>query len=291
MAPKRYAAHVAGLDQLDRRRGQLRAISRSVSSSVAGGPRAALPLVHGLHPGNRDLMALGDQIGGQLLRRRHPVGPAVAPGEQVGHGSHGEVGRRHRLQVVPGDRERHGYARTDARTVGADHCRAARSSRVEEHLAVAVLADEGGGGQVRVEPFGPGDDRAGGGGHILHPDLGLEGDEDMQSFGSAGLRRTRQPCVVQYALHEPGRTNSQGEAGGSILGGRRIQVEHQMGLPVPAIPPHQGGVVLDRPLVGEPHQGAPVYPPARTGSPAWRSRPRSRRSAPTQGCTSAGSSA
>ena len=29
-----------------------------------GGPRAALPLVHGLHSGDRNLVALGDQIGG-----------------------------------------------------------------------------------------------------------------------------------------------------------------------------------------------------------------------------------
>jgi len=114
----------------------------------ASGPRAPFSLVHGLDPRDRDLVTLGDQINRQRLGRGHPVGPGVAPTEQIGRRMQGEVGRRHGLQLVPFQREGHGHPRSDARAVGADHGRAAGSGRVEEHLAVAVLADEGRGRQI-----------------------------------------------------------------------------------------------------------------------------------------------
>ena len=44
----------------------------------AAGAGAALALVHGLHPGDRDGVALVDQVGGQRLRRGHRLGPRVA---------------------------------------------------------------------------------------------------------------------------------------------------------------------------------------------------------------------
>ena len=42
------------------------------------------------------------------------------------------------------------------------------------------------------------------------------------------------------------------------VGAGRIQVEHQVGGPVPGVGPHQRRVVLDGPLVGEPQQGSPI---------------------------------
>jgi hypothetical protein len=63
--------------------------ARLTAAPVPGPP---LALVHGLHAGDRDGVALRDQISGKRLRRRHLPGPRVsAAGRQPRHGVHGEV--------------------------------------------------------------------------------------------------------------------------------------------------------------------------------------------------------
>ena len=58
-----------------------RAIARELTSRVSGvvgvapGLGPALALVHGQHPGDRDVVALGDQVGGQRLRARASARP------------------------------------------------------------------------------------------------------------------------------------------------------------------------------------------------------------------------
>ena len=64
-------------------------------------------------------------------------------------GVHGEVGRRHVVEVVPADGERHGHAGPDPRAVGGDHGGPADPGRVDEHLAAAVLLHERGRGDRR----------------------------------------------------------------------------------------------------------------------------------------------
>src|SRR5690242_1692879 len=49
---------------------------------AAAGAGAPLALVHRLHPGDRDRVALLDQVAAQPLRRRHLPRPRVAGGEQ-----------------------------------------------------------------------------------------------------------------------------------------------------------------------------------------------------------------
>src|SRR5262245_45921639 len=57
----------------------------------AAGPGPPLALVHGLDPGNRNGVALRDQVGRQPLRLGHPVSPRIAPVEQARHGPQGEI--------------------------------------------------------------------------------------------------------------------------------------------------------------------------------------------------------
>ena len=61
-----------------RRRGRAQLCVRVIPSAAAGAG-AALALVHGLHPGDRDGAALLDQVGAEVLRRRHRVGPGLFP--------------------------------------------------------------------------------------------------------------------------------------------------------------------------------------------------------------------
>src|SRR5438045_2601141 len=78
------------------------ALGSPLSLLVAAGARTPLALVHRLYPGDRDRVALVDQIGAQRLRRWHLRCPRIAAGEQGGRGVHSEVGRRHAVEVVPG---------------------------------------------------------------------------------------------------------------------------------------------------------------------------------------------
>ena len=70
------------------------------SRLAPAGAGAALSLVHGLHPGDRDLVALGDQVSGKRLRLRHRLGPRVGVAETVERGVHGEVRRANVAELV-----------------------------------------------------------------------------------------------------------------------------------------------------------------------------------------------
>src|SRR5215475_4360154 len=73
-----------------------------LSLLVAAGTGTPLALVHRLYPGDRNRVALLDQIGAQRLRRWHLGCPRIAAGEQGRRGVHGEVGRCHAVEVIPG---------------------------------------------------------------------------------------------------------------------------------------------------------------------------------------------
>src|SRR5688572_11397656 len=76
---------------------------------------AALALVHGLDPPDGDGVALLDKIGRQRLRVGHVLEPRVAVMEQSERRVDGEVGWGDVVEIVPGDGERDGDTRPDAR--------------------------------------------------------------------------------------------------------------------------------------------------------------------------------
>src|SRR2546430_1215452 len=93
------------------------ALGSPLSLLVAAGAGTPLALVHRLYPGDRDRVALVDQIGAQRLRRWHLRCPRITAGEQGWRGVHSEVGRRHAVEVIPGHREGHRHAGPGARAV------------------------------------------------------------------------------------------------------------------------------------------------------------------------------
>src|ERR1700730_692507 len=118
-------------------------VGRPVGPAGAGAP---LALVHRLHAGDWDRVAFLDQVAAQLLLGQLAE-PRIAFGDQPQRGAHGEVPRLDVVEVLPGHRERHRHARADARAVRGRDGRPARPGRIEEHLARAVLPDEGRGGE------------------------------------------------------------------------------------------------------------------------------------------------
>ena len=101
------------------------------------------------------------------LRRGQVFGPRIAVAEQAGRVAHGEVARRHAVDLVPGQRERHRRAGPHARAVRGDHGGPAGPRGVQEDLPAAVLLDVRGGGEHRVDPLGPRRDGAGRGRDVL----------------------------------------------------------------------------------------------------------------------------
>src|SRR5215469_673330 len=80
---------------------ETRASTALAAGAVAAGAGAALALVHGLHPGDRDRVTLGDQVAAQLLLG-DPAQPRITPGDQPRHGVHGEVPRLDPVELLPG---------------------------------------------------------------------------------------------------------------------------------------------------------------------------------------------
>src|SRR6185437_184680 len=117
-------------------------------------PSPALAFVHGLHPGDGNRMPLLDQVARQRLCLGHQISPWIAVADLPGDRVHGEVGWLYSPELIPGHREGHGRARPDARAVRGRDRSAAGSGRVDEHLAVPVLLDEGSRRQGWVDPLG-----------------------------------------------------------------------------------------------------------------------------------------
>src|SRR5439155_11211966 len=127
---------------------------------------APLALVHRLHSGDGNAVALLDQVRVQTLWRRHVRGPRIAVAELGQGGANGEVGRCHVVEVVPCQRERDGGAWSDTGAVGGDDGGPARSRRVDEDLAAAVLLHECRRGDGGIETGSAQRDGAGGGGGV-----------------------------------------------------------------------------------------------------------------------------
>jgi hypothetical protein len=72
-------------------------------AALGAGP--ALALVHGLYAGDRDGVALRDEVFRQRLRRRQGSGPGIGVGQQPRRVPHREVPRRYLVQRIPGHRE------------------------------------------------------------------------------------------------------------------------------------------------------------------------------------------
>ena len=90
-------------------------------------------------------------------------------------------------------------------------------------------------------------------------DLGVlaQRHEHVHALGAAGLDATRQPGVLERLPDQQRGRHRHPEPVQRFDVVRRVEVEDQVGLPV-AVHAHQRRVVLDRPLVGQPHQGPPV---------------------------------
>ena len=161
----------------------------------AAGPGPPLALMHGLNPGDRDGVALRDQVSREPLRRGQ-LAPPPGSGMISRAAVRTVIGRRHPVQFVPGQREGHPGPRA-----GSGGCRPPPRwrrppGRVEEDLPLPVFPDEGGGGAHRVELLGPGCHRAGGRRGVFGRGL-RDRHEDVHPLRAAGLDRARQPAAGQ----------------------------------------------------------------------------------------------
>jgi hypothetical protein len=163
---------------------------------------------------------------------------------------HREVRGNDVIQVVEGHGERHGRTRADTRAVGGHDGGSADPSRVDEDLAAALVLHELDGRHVGVDASGSAGDGTRGGRRVLERGSGVDGHEDVDALGPAGLHRPLQAHVGEGLAHEPGSPHGDREV--SALGW--VEVEHEVGGVVGAGDLHQRGVVLDRSLVGEPEQ-------------------------------------
>jgi hypothetical protein len=111
-------------------------------------------------------------------------------------------------------------------------------------LTNAVVAMSG---SSALRPCGDGPGR---GGRVLERCLVVDRDEHVQPLGAAGLHRSGEPDIGQRLAHRMSGSDRHRER----IGLRRVEVEHQVGDAIRPIDAHQGGVILDRPLVGEPQQ-------------------------------------
>ena len=75
-----------------------RATAAAADKEPALGAGPALALVHGLYPGDRDGVALRDEVLRQLLRRRQGSGPGISAGQQSCRVPYREVPGRHLVQ-------------------------------------------------------------------------------------------------------------------------------------------------------------------------------------------------
>ena len=130
-------------------------------------------------------------------------------------------------------------------------------------LTNAVVAISG------IELLGPCRDGAGRGGRVLERCLVVDRDEHVQSLGAAGLHRAGQADIGQGLANRVGGPNRHREG----IGFGRVEVEHQVRDVVRPVGAHQGGVILDRALVGEPQQRPPVVAQRVRHVPLRRLRP------------------
>src|SRR6478672_6962784 len=144
------------------------AIQRASGITLCTSPPFAL--MHRLHTSNGNRVSLGHQVGVQRLGWRHLVGPGISPVQQSGRVVDGEVGRGDLINVVPCNWKRHGYPWPDPWAVGRHDGRTSGACRVEEHLALALVLDEGCRRKIRVDPLGAyGDDPAARGTNTCKP--------------------------------------------------------------------------------------------------------------------------
>ena len=141
------------------------------------------------------------------------------------------------------------------RAVGRHDGRAAGPGRVEEHLPVAVLPDERGRRQLRVQPLRPGRDRPGRRRRVRarsgRPPAARRRARPWRRWSSPPrpAQPSRAPRAPAAAAATAGPKPS--PAGGSMSRIRKSGWSK-------CADPHQRRVILDRALVGEPQQRLPV---------------------------------
>ena len=258
---RRRARRVA---QSDRRRARARRLPSCIAATRATGM---------VRPSS--IRSVGSRCGCGIDSR-----PRGLPSSAIERGVHGEVGRRDVVEVVPGDRERHRRARAQPRAVGRDDGGAADAGRVDEHLAAAVLLDERGRREVGIERLGAGGDARGSRRPRPRP-------APRRRSGRTRARpwrrwsSPRRPARSRPAPGGPGARPRPPSAKSSSLG--RVEVEHEVRGPVDVVGPPQRRVVLDRALVGEPQQRAPVVAQRVVHLALARPPPRSAPCAPSPG--------
>ncbi len=104
----------------------------------------------------------------------------------------------------------------------------------------------------------------------------VDRDEHVEPLGAAGLHRAGKADIGQCLADRLGGADRHRER----IGFWWVEVEHEVGDPIRPIDAHQGGVILDRTLVGEPQQRPAVVaqrvrhvPLRRLGPPAHRAHP------------------
>src|ERR1700722_13072553 len=193
-----------------------------VSSILPTRPGPALALVHGRDPGDGDGVTLGNEVGWQLLRRGELPCPQVTAAEQPEGVAHREIGWLHAFEIGPPNRERHRGAGPGPRAVGRYHGRAPGPGGVEEYLPVAVLPDERGRRQHRIQPLRPGRDGPRRRSGVRARLAWRQWHENVNALGTAGLDGPGQASRLECRAHQQGRRHRRAEASASW----RIDVEH-----------------------------------------------------------------
>lgn len=100
---------------------KLRAHDAVSGRRVATGTGPPFALMHRLDTGDRNGVALGEQICVELLRRGHLIRPRIAPIQQSRRVVDREVSRHYSVKIVPGHRKRNRYAGPDPGTESGYH--------------------------------------------------------------------------------------------------------------------------------------------------------------------------
>ena len=226
-----------------------------------GGPGlfgfAALALVHRLRrgrPGSRAPRRPGRRA--SALRRGHRSAHGSRVAEQRRRGVDREVGGVDASSSSHADRERHRRARAACRGLYAATTVAPPTRvGVDEHLALAVVAHERGGGERRVEPLRRG--RRSPASRRRSSSIAasrVDRHEDVHALGAARLHRAGEAGArrAPRARARPPRRRPRTRA---PAGGSRSSTRWRRAVECAA---RQRRVVLDRALVGEPQQRPPV---------------------------------
>ncbi len=165
----------------------------------------------------------------------------------------GELARRDIVEVLPPHRERHRHAWPRARAVCGHDRGPAHARRVDEDPPAPILLHERRCGDVGIQVGRALSDRASRSRDVGHRGS-MERHVDVQPLRSARLHCALEALLGQRRAHEVSGARRHGKG----IGAGWIEIDDKMRRALGAIRPHEGRVILHRPLVGEPDEGSPV---------------------------------